>query len=156
MGLMTAASDPRFWDISKAGCEYAVANMIMSGNGPSALPRAKKFIAAFKKRWGIEPGVVTGVECYTNPWILKDAIERAGTIDTDAVCEALLKIDMNAPYGKVRFDPKTHQIMITDDPETGAVCCWIQWQKPGKRICVWPPAGAMGKIQYPPWMKQKP
>ena len=153
MGLMTAASDPRFWEISKGGIEYAVCNMFMAGNGPSALPEATRFIKAFKDRWGIEPGTVTGVENYTNLWILKDAIERAGTIDSDAVCKALLTTDMKAPYGRVRFDPKTHQILITDDPNTGAVTDWIQWQKPGKRMCVWPPAGAMAEIQFPAWMK---
>jgi len=88
------------------------------------------------------------------PYVLKDAIERAGSLDPDKVVAALEKTDMMGVYGRIRFDPKTHQIIPALDPKEGAVTTIFQWQAPGKRVVVYPPSIAMGEVKLPPWMKQ--
>ncbi len=50
-------------------------------------------------------------------YALKDAIERAGTLDSDAVVAALEAIDLMGVYGRIRFDPKSHQVIPSTDPE---------------------------------------
>ena len=55
-------------------------------------------------------------------------------------------------YGRMKFDPKTHQIIPSLDPKVGAVTGIIQWQN-GKRVQIFPPATAEGKVMLPPWMK---
>jgi branched-chain amino acid transport system substrate-binding protein len=55
-------------------------------------------------------------------------------------------------YGRMRFDKKNHQIIPSLDPKDGAVTGIIQWQK-DKRVQVFPPKAATGKVQLPPWMK---
>ena len=82
----------------------------------------------------------------------KGCIERAGTTDTDAVITALEQIDMMGTYGKVKFDPKSHQIVYSTDPNQGAVGLWAQWLD-GKRVSIFPKAIASGDLQLPPWME---
>jgi branched-chain amino acid transport system substrate-binding protein len=84
---------------------------------------------------------------------LKDAIERAGTIDSDAIVTALEKTDMMGVFGRIRFDPKSHQVIPSNDPKEGAVGTVFQWLD-GKRVVVFPESIAMGEIQLPPWMKK--
>jgi len=58
---------------------------------------------------------------------------------------------MTGVYGKISFDPKSHQVIPSDDPKQGAVGTWFQWQD-GKRVVVWPNTIAMGKIRIPTGM----
>ena len=85
-------------------------------------------------------------------YAFKDAIERAGTLDAEAVVAALETMDLMGVYGRMRFDPKSHQIIPSDDPEEGAVGSVFQWQA-GQRVVVWPPCAATGELQLPPWME---
>jgi branched-chain amino acid transport system substrate-binding protein len=79
-------------------------------------------------------------------------VEKAGTTDPDAVVKALEELDFMGVYGRMRFDPKTHQIIPSTDPKEGAVGSVFQWQD-GKRVVFWPPAAATGELKLPPWMK---
>jgi branched-chain amino acid transport system substrate-binding protein len=84
-------------------------------------------------------------------YVLKDAIERAGSLDADKVVTALEKTDMMGVYGRLRFDPKSHQVIPSTDPKEGAVGSILQWQD-GKRVVVYPKSIAAGEILLPPWM----
>jgi len=85
-------------------------------------------------------------------YTLKEAIEKAGSIDSDAVIAALENVNLMGVYGKISFDKKSHQVIPSLDPAEGAVTSIIQWQK-GKRVQVFPPKTAEGKTLLPPWMK---
>ena len=61
-------------------------------------------------------------------YVLKDAIERAGSLDSDAVIAALEKTDMMGVYGRIKFNPKSHQVIPSVDPKEGAVGTIFQWQ----------------------------
>ncbi|MDA3875610.1 MAG: transporter substrate-binding protein [Halothiobacillus sp.] len=74
-------------------------------------PRNKKFVAAFKKRWGADApiGDVTQA-AYEGPWLWKKAVEMAGSFDTDKVVKAEQsgKISFDAPEGMVYLEPNHH------------------------------------------------
>ncbi|MHC4133941.1 MAG: ABC transporter substrate-binding protein, partial [Planctomycetota bacterium] len=89
---------------------------------------------------------------YMAVYALKDAVERAGTLEPDAVVKALESIDLMGVYGRIRFDPRSHQVIASTDPDEGAVGSVIQWQD-GKRVTFWPAAAATGTLKLPPWMK---
>jgi branched-chain amino acid transport system substrate-binding protein len=112
-----------------------------------------KFYDAYTKRWGVEPEGLGTSSSYMAVYVLKDAIQRAGSLDSNKVVEALEKTDMMGVYGRVRFDPKSHQIIPSTDPKEGAVGSILQWQD-GKRVVVYPKSIAMGEILLPPWMKK--
>lgn len=153
MGFMSAGEQPGFWKASDGNCEYAVVDVVNGGNAPATItPWTMKFVDAYTKRWGLEPEGYGASSSYMAVYALKDAIERAGTTESDAVVKALEGIDMEGVYGRIRFDPKSHQVIPSQDPKEGAVTGVFQWQD-GKRVVFWPEAGAAGQLKLPPWMK---
>ena len=149
---LAAAEQPGFWKATEGKGEYTLCNVVNAGNAPSeATPWTMKFYRAYTKRWGVEPEGLGSSSSYMAVYVLKDAIERAGTLDSDAVVKALEQTDMMGVYGRIRFNPKTHQVIPALDPEKGAVGSVIQWQA-GKRIVVYPKSIATGEIKLPPWM----
>jgi len=152
--IINPAEQPGFWDATEGKGEYCLANVVNAGNAPcNATPWTMKFVEAYKKRWNIEPEGYGTSSSYMVPYVLKDAIERAGSMKTDAVIKALEETNMMGVYGRIRFDTKSHQVIPSVDPEEGAVGTIFQWQA-GKRVVVFPKKIAMGEIQLPPWMKK--
>jgi branched-chain amino acid transport system substrate-binding protein len=151
---LAAAEQPGFWDATEGKGEYTLCNVVNAGNAPSeATPWTMKFYNAYTEKWGVEPEGLGASSSYMAVYALKDAIERAGTIDSEKVITALENIDLMGVYGRLRFDPKTHQVIPSTDPEEGAVGSILQWQD-GKRVVVYPKSIAMGEILLPPWMNQ--
>jgi branched-chain amino acid transport system substrate-binding protein len=152
--IISAAEQPGFWKATEGKGEYCMASVVNAGNAPSkATPWTMKFVEAYKKKYGLEPEGYGTSSSYMAVYVLKDAIERAGSLDSDAVVAALEKTDMMGVYGRIRFNPKTHQVIPSNDPKEGAVGTIFQWQA-GKRVVVFPPKIAVGEIKLPPWMKK--
>ncbi len=153
IGFMCAAEQPGFWKATKGRCAYTVVNVVNGGNAPSNItPWTMKFIKAYKKKWGLEPEGYGTSSSYMAVYVLKDAIERAGSLDPDKVVKALEETDMMGVYGRIRFDKRSHQIIASYNPKEGALGCIFQWQN-GKRVTFFPKAGAIGTLQLPPWMR---
>ena len=151
--IIAAAEQPGFWKATDGKGEYCLANVVNAGNAPSnATPWTMKFVKAYEKKYGMEPEGYGTSSSYMAVYVLKDAIERAGSLDPDKVVAALKKTDLMGVYGRIRFDPKTNQIIPSLDPNEGAVGTVFQWQD-GKRVVVFPPKIATGHIMLPPWMK---
>ena len=153
--IISAAEQPGFYKSTEGKGEYCLASTVNAGNAPSkATPWTMKFVEAYQKKYGLEPEGYGTSSSYMAVYVLKDAIERAGSLNSDAVVTALEKTDMmGGVYGRIKFDPKNHQVIPSVDPKEGAVGTLFQWQK-GKRIVVFPPKIAMGEIKLPPWMKK--
>jgi branched-chain amino acid transport system substrate-binding protein len=151
---LAAAEQPGFWKATDGKGEYTLCNVVNAGNAPSeATPWTMKFYNAYAKRWGVEPEGLGTSSSYMAIYVLKDAIERAGSLDSDKVVAELEKTDVMGVYGRLRFDPKSHQVIPSNDPKEGAVGSILQWQA-GKRVVVYPKSIAKGEIQLPPWMKK--
>ncbi len=152
---LAAAEQPGFWEATKGKGQYCLANVVNAGNAPSeATPWTMKFYNAYKTRWNVEPEGLGTSSSYMAVYVLKDAIERAGSLDPDKVVAALEKTDVMGVYGRIRFTPKGHQIIPSFDPKEGAVGSIFQSQD-GKRVVVFPKSIAKGEIELPPWMKSK-
>jgi len=151
---LAAAEQPGFWKATEGKGEYTLCNVVNAGNAPSnATEWTMKFYNAYAKRWNVEPEGLGSSSSYMAVYVLKDAIERAKSLDADKVVAELEKTDMMGVYGRLRFDPKSHQVIPATDPKEGAVGSILQWQA-GKRVVVYPKSIAMGEIQLPPWMKK--
>ncbi len=151
---LAAAEQPGFWKATDGKGEYTLCNVVNAGNAPSdATPWTMKFYKAYTDMWGVEPEGLGTSSSYMAVYVLRDAIERAGSLDSDKVVAELEKTDVMGVYGRLRFDPKSHQVIPATDPEKGAVGSILQWQA-GKRIVVYPKSIATGSIQLPPWMKK--
>ncbi len=111
-------------------------------------PSSAEFTAAYMAAYDEEPsyhaagGFAAGL-------LLQKAIESSGSLDTQAVKEALDAVDMLTFFGNLKFDttPDAHGLQI------GHSMVYIQWQQDdagalGKQV-VWPPAGATAPILFP-------
>jgi branched-chain amino acid transport system substrate-binding protein len=151
--IIAAAEQPGFWKATDGKGEFTLANVVNAGNAPSnATDWTMKFVNAYNKMWGLEPEGYGTSSSYMAVYVLRDAIEKAGTLDSDAVVTALEKTDLMGVYGRIKFDPKSHQVIPSLDPNEGVVRPIFQWQA-GKRVVVFPKSIAMGEIKLPPWMK---
>lgn len=151
---LAAAEQPGFWKATDGKGEYTLCNVVNAGNAPSnASDWTMKFFNAYTKRWNVEPEGLGTSSSYMAVYVLKDAIERAKSLDSDKIVAELEKTDLMGVYGRLRFDPRSHQVIPAADPKEGAVGSILQWQG-GKRVVVYPKSIAMGEIQLPPWMKK--
>lgn len=149
-GISSAVEQPGGWAATDGAVAYWISSPANAGNAPSnATPLTMKFYEAYKKRWLVEPEGYGTSSSYTAVYVLADAIRRAGTLDPDKLVAALEKTDMVSVYGKIAFDPKSHQVVPSYNPKEGAVGTWFQWQD-AKRVVVWPSTISMGKIRIPP------
>jgi urea transport system substrate-binding protein len=84
--------------------DYAVWNYFQTLDGP----RNADFVAAFRKRYGADRVVSDPMEaayCAVKLWA--QAVEDAGTENTDAVRKTILDQSMAAPEGVILIDPET-------------------------------------------------
>ena len=152
IGFICAAEQPDFWEATGGKGEYTVAHLVNAGNAPcEATPITMNFVKAYQEKWGLEPEGYGTSSSYQAVYTLVDAIERAGTLDPEAIIAALEKTDIVGVYGRVRFDEQ-HQIIPSLDPAEGAVPQLIQWLA-GKRETVFPASIATSELKLPPWMR---
>lgn len=124
------------------------------GNMPSQkYAPAKAFYEAYEKKYG--KGLEAGhgpAPSYESVYLLKEAMERAGSVEPDAVVAALEKTDRQGVMGHIKFNAG-HQVIYGTDPKETAVACFYQWSEDGQRKIVYPPALAESEIKLPSWMK---
>ena len=105
--IIAAAEEPNFWKATEGKGEYCLASVVNAGNSPSkATPWTMKFVEAYQKKWNVEPEGYGTSSSYMAVYTLKDAIERAGTVNSDAVVAALEKTDLMGVYGRIKLIPR--------------------------------------------------
>jgi branched-chain amino acid transport system substrate-binding protein len=153
-GILPPLGGEDIWGLYKGKVE-GVINTLEAGIVPiKAIPKSIEFHEKFKKRTGKPLGGSHGQgPAYDAVYVLKDAIERAGTLDADKLVTAIEATDREGVIGKIRFG-KDHQVPFGTNPKEAAMLVNVQWQKPGKRVVIYPESIAEGKIQLPPWWKK--
>jgi branched-chain amino acid transport system substrate-binding protein len=152
-GFISPLAGPAAWNTFDKKIDGAMNCIFEIGNIPAPkVPKSVEFFEKYKKKYGkpIEAGH-SPAPAYEMVYILKEAIERAGTLDPDKVVAELEKTDRNGAMGRIRFN-KGHQVVYGQDPKETALGCMIQWQQ-GKRVIVYPASVAEGKIQLPEGLK---
>jgi branched-chain amino acid transport system substrate-binding protein len=154
-GMLPPLCGEDVWQVHKGKVKGIIAIAEPSIVPVKAVPASEKFYAAYKKKVGKAPGSSHGPgPAYDAVYILKEAIERAGTLDGDKVVEEIRKTDRKGVVGRMRFG-KDHQVPYGTNPEEEGLLVDFQWQDPGNRVIIYPKVVATGKIQLPPWMGKK-
>ena len=156
-GFISPVAPENAWDVFEKEVEGMVNTIFEIGPIPvKAVPKSVAFNENFGKKWGKDARVRLSGHgpgpSYDAVYILANALERAKTIEPDAVVSALEKTDMDGVVGRIRFG-KDHQVVYGVDPKETALGCAFQWKKPGVRVPVFPEVVAEGKIELPPYMK---
>jgi branched-chain amino acid transport system substrate-binding protein len=153
-GFISPLAGPAAWKSFDQKIDGALNCIFEIGNVPvPKVPKSVEFYENYKKRYGvpIEAGH-SPAPAYEMVYILKEAIEKAGSIEGDKVVPELEKTDRMGAMGRIRFG-KDHQVVYGEDPKENALGCMIQWRKPGKRAVVYPQSVADDKIALPEGLK---
>ena len=117
------------------------------------VPASKAFYANYEKKYGKKIQAGHGpAPSYESVYILKEAIERAGSTDPDAIVAELEKTDRTGVMGHIRYD-QGHQAVYGFDPKETCLSTVFQWTPDGDRVIVFPASIADGKIQLPAGLK---
>lgn len=107
-------------------------------------PVSKHFFDAYVKEYGTEPVTYFAALAYSAIYILKDAIQRAGTIDESALISALEATKYKSPLGEtITFTPSNvikHQGIKEQKI--------LQWQN-GQQQVIWPFQYKTADLVYP-------
>jgi branched-chain amino acid transport system substrate-binding protein len=157
VGINAEAQKIGFWDATGGKGNYET-TLNMYGR-VELTEKSISFWDKFIAETGEFPTYNAGT--YEALYILKDAIERAGTLDPDAIVIELENTDYYGTPGRMVFmttDSKTPHDLKWGPGYSTAI--GTQWQD-GELLCVWPPVdGSWNDITYegtvayklPPWV----
>jgi branched-chain amino acid transport system substrate-binding protein len=156
-GFISPVAPENAWQAFEGEVDGMVNLVFEIGPVPvKAVPKSVTFNENFGKKWGKEARMNLSGHgpgpSYDSVYIFANAIERAKTVEPDAVVKALEQTDMSGVIGRIKFG-KDHQVIYGFDPKETALACAFQWRKPGMRAVVFPEVVAEGKIELPPYMK---
>ena len=110
-------------------------------------PKTIPFYDAHLARWGHPPLTYRGNNQYNNMFLLKEAIEKAGTLNAEKLIPVLETITYVGIMGVNKVDPKTHNSISGKGylPNIG-----IQWREGGKQEVIYPDPLKSAEIALPP------
>ncbi|MFH0847923.1 MAG: ABC transporter substrate-binding protein [archaeon] len=105
--------DPNFYALVGSWGDYQILESKFASFAPPYMDAVTKYIEAYKRRWNISPGMM-GADTYDSIYLVKAAVEKAGTLNKAVVRDAIEKIElpqMLIPMknGIIKFD-KNHEI----------------------------------------------
>ena len=156
-GSNLLASDPRGWEWTGGKCNNMDFAEVPTTTGYPFTSKTLQTRDAYMNRWG-EPITWTAAIYYDAiKFILKDAIERAGTIETEAVIKALEQTSVETSNARDFVFTESHGLMMgtdANDPNADySIVMGFQWQD-GVQVPVDPTkimeeAGAT--LTFPDW-----
>lgn len=124
------------------------ADTAKKANLPFYGPNSADFTAAYKAAYNEDPSYHSAGG-YAAGLILQNAIETAGSFDTNAIKDALDKMNLMTFFGHIQFDSSSAKHGL----QTGHSMVYIQWQKDASgnlvKQVVWPEEGSTASIKYP-------
>lgn len=167
IGLNTEGQHKKYWEATGNMCNYEVIFSIFGRvkMTEKTIPFFDKFTARFNE-WPEQDAAN-----YDAVYVIKEAVERAGTLQADAVVAEIEKLDTKGALGRLAFFPRSEW---TEDPSRAHEVRWgpgyvtfvgLQWRD-GKLVGIWPDGRPVmgdekwaglkyeGTMDYklPPWM----
>lgn len=149
-GFISPMVGPDAWQAFEGKIAGALNVIFEMGNIPSTRWQpSMDFYTAYRNRYGTSIQAGHGpAPAYESVYILSDAIQRADSLDPDAIVRALESTDRTGSMGRIRFH-SGHQAIFGNDPTRDALACIFQWQRDGTRRIVFPLSVADGEIVLP-------
>jgi len=155
-GLLVGAGYPDSWVLLDGKCEYMAVGALPSVAGYPLTSKTLPFREAYFNRWNeIADGGGSAYDVLR--YILADAIERAGTTETNAVIEALEETSIETTGARNFVFTESHALMMgknPNDPDADYSLMMIfQWQN-GEMVPVFPKkimAEAGATYTFPDW-----
>jgi branched-chain amino acid transport system substrate-binding protein len=111
-------------------------------------PGAREFVEFYRKEFPDAELSYHSAQGYGGCQVLMEAIRRAGSLESERLRNAILKLDFNTVFGAFKVDPRGLQIAHRN--------VLFQWQE-GRKVIVWPEELAPGKPRFPtpPWSQRQ-
>jgi branched-chain amino acid transport system substrate-binding protein len=150
-GVNVAAMAGNYWEITDGKCEHESTTILPFDVGYPFTSQTIPMREAYMERWGETPTQAAASAYDIIRFILPDALERAGTLNTEAVIKALEEVDVETTsMQRFAMYADSHEIMF--GPGFGEQFVF-QWQD-GTRVPVYPKE-IMEKegitYTFPPW-----
>ena len=135
--------EPEFWDVMGDAGQYVIGNPAgLPGKPDTELSRS--FSEAYEAKFG-RPANAVAMEGYDGVMVLAEAIEAAGSTETDAIEEALRNLSWEGTRGTINF-PQTTEPAWAFQQWPDVPIFVIQYdepnQTPGEAQILWPRAEA--------------
>jgi branched-chain amino acid transport system substrate-binding protein len=131
---------PEFLHNAKDAAEYVVTATLWS---PQVYyPGAKEFAEKYRTQYGEYPSY-HGAEAYAALYVVKDAIERAESLDSAALQKAMKATKMMTAFGPVQFEDKNGY------KNQNFMDTLVLQVINGKHETIWPENSASAKYLYP-------
>ncbi len=156
-GFISPAATGNGWKTFDGDVEGLINLIYEIGPLPvQAVPKSVQFYDHYAEKFGDEQAQKLSGHgpgpAYDAVYVIADAIERAGTMDADAVVTALESTNMDGVIGKITFTDD-HQVVYGVDPKETAIGAAFQWKAPGVRVPVFPEVAKEADIELPEYMK---
>ena len=156
-GINLMASDPSGWERTEGKCNNMAFSDFLTMTSYPYTSKTLQTRDAYLNRWG-EPITLAAANTYDAiKFILKDAIERAGTIETEAVIRALEETSVETSNVRDFVFTESHALMMEtnpNDPDADyAIEMVFQWQD-GVQVPVYPKKimeEAEATLTFPDW-----
>jgi branched-chain amino acid transport system substrate-binding protein len=157
-GVLPGASTPESWDWTEGKCDNVITPAFPVVIGYPLTSKTLSMRDDYINRWGETPTAFAGFVYDVISFILPSAINRAGTIETDAVIEALEETSVETSGARNFVFTSSHDPLVGEnlnDPEADYTLVMLsQWQN-GEQVPVYPKkimeeAGAT--YMFPDWL----
>lgn len=145
VGAIAFATKDEFFKETGGKCAFETTANPNSGPAPLT-PKTMAFADKFKQKYGHSANFIA-YPAYDTLYVLKDAAERAKTIDTEPLIKALEAVDYKGA-APVKFT-KDHDLVYG-----GAYAKFIffQFTEDGKRVPIYPKEYATAEYKLPSWI----
>jgi branched-chain amino acid transport system substrate-binding protein len=151
-GINVEAQKDGFWQATDKKGNYV--STLNTYGDVEITPKTLPFMQAFRARFGKTP--TYNAATYDAVYVLREAVEKAGTLEADRLVPVLEKIDYVGTAARIVFDER-HDLRFGPGHATGL---GVQWQD-GELVAFWPKdwQGVTYKgvkpFRIPAYMKQR-
>ncbi len=151
-GMNVQAQAGGFWKATNGATE-GVITVDLGATKAALTPKTQHFVKAYVKRFGENPAF-DAYTTYDAMYVLKQALERAGSTGHEALVKALEKTSYEGTIGRVAFyglkAKFPHAMKFGPGYVTGVA---VQWQH-GQQEAIWPKSAASAKVMVPSFVKK--
>ena len=147
--LAGSASD--YWEITEGKCEFETGPCPAVMAGYPVTSKTLSVRDAYIERWGGVPNYFATGAYDIIRFILPDALERAGTLETEAVIRALEEVDLETTTSPHFIFLESHDVMYGPGYDEQY---FFQYQENGTRVPVYPrelKEKAGSEYMFPDW-----
>lgn len=151
-GINVASQTDAFFEATGKSAAFELNGPAGSVRAPIT-PKTEPFYDAFKAKFGRFP-IYNGVSTYDAVYALAEAVDRAKSVEPDAVVAEMAKTDRVGAQGTERFGPNHDVVYAPVAPDKkGVVPVYFQWTSTGEKELIFPTELAGGNTyQLPDWL----